>query len=163
MHQPFNEKEVKAIALIFISTDCPIANAFQPSLRQLQKAYADRGVACFMVHCSANVTSEDVRKHATDYEITMPIVIDSSQELGRLTGAKVTPEAIVIDRSEAVRYRGLINDLYAGYGKKRRVASKHYLRDAIDSVIAGKEVFTKVTKPVGCFIYFEDTEAKASP
>ena len=152
----FADSSTKAVSLIFVSNDCPVANAFQPSLAAFHKAYAERGVVCAQVHCSSLVTADEVKKHIVDFGITMPVVFDPRQELGRLTGAKVTPEAIVIDRTGTVRYRGAINNLYAGYGKKRRVATVHYLQDAVDAVLAGDTVKTPITKPVGCFIHYAE-------
>ena len=102
------------------------------------------------------VTADEVKKHIVDFGITMPVVYDPKQELGRLTGAKVTPEAIVIDRAGTVRYRGAINNLYAAYGKKRRVATAHYLQDAVDAVLNGETVKIPNTKPVGCFIHYAE-------
>ena len=153
---PFDDLSIKAISLIFVADTCPVANAFQPSLAAFHKAYADQGVVCVQVHCSSLVTAGEVKKHVVDFGITMPVVYDPKQELGRLTGAKCTPEAIVIDRTGAVRYRGAINNLYAGYGKKRRVATAHYLQDAVDAVLAGDTVKISKTKPVGCFIHYAE-------
>lgn len=119
-----------------------------------------QGVACFMIHCSTTVTDVEVARHVKHYSIRMPVVIDSKQRLGTLVGAKVTAEAIVVDRTGAIPYRSQINNLYSGYGKKRRVASKHYLQDAIVAVLAGKTVTTKETKPLGCFIHYADESAR---
>ena len=153
---PFADSSTKAVTLIFVADACPVANAFQPSLAAFHKTYAEQGVVCVQVHCSSLVTADEVKKHVVDFGITMPVVFDPKQKLGRLTGAKVTPEAIVIDRTGTVRYRGAINNLYAGYGKKRRVATAHYLQDAVDAVLAGDTVKTPKTKPVGCFIHYAE-------
>ncbi len=160
-HKPFADKKTKAAVLLFVSTDCPVANAFQPYLRELEKTYAAKGVRCFMVYCSPGLKREAIEKHTKDFRIRMPAVFDVEQKLARTTGAKVTPEAILIDRSGKVRYRGSINNLYAGYGRKRAKPTEHFLRDACGAVIAGKEVAKPVTKPVGCFIHFKTTETKA--
>ena len=154
-HQPWADKSTKAVALIFVSKDCPVANAFQPSLREFEKRYGKKGIRCFMVYCSPRLKKSDVAKHVREYRIAAPAVMDPSQRIGRLTGAKVTPEAIVIDQTGKVRYRGMINNLYAGYGKKRPKPTKHYLRDACEAVIAGKAVTHPATKPIGCFIHYE--------
>ena len=153
---PFADSSTKAVTLIFVADDCPVANAFQPSLAAFHKTYADQGVVCVQVHCSSLVTADKVKKHVVDFGITMPVVYDPKQKLGRLTGAKVTPEAIVIDRTGTVRYCGAINNLYAGYGKKRRVATAHYLQDAVDALLAGDKVKTPRTEPVGCFIHYAE-------
>ena len=153
---PFADSSTKVVSLIFVTNTCPVANAFQPSLAAFHKAYADQGVISVQVHCSSLVTTDEVKKHIVDFGITMPVVYDPKQDLGRLTGAKVTPEAIVIDRAGTVRYRGAINNLYAGYGKKRRVATAHYLQDAVDAVLNGETVKIPNTKPVGCFIHYAE-------
>ena len=154
-HHPFVSQNTKAAVVLFVSTDCPVANAFQPYLQEFQNAYAKKGVRCFMVYCSPDLKREQIEKHTKDFGIRMPAVLDVKQQLARITGAKVTPEAIVIDRSGKVRYRGLINDLYAGYGKKRAKPTKHFLCEACDAVIAGEKVPNPVTKPLGCFIHFK--------
>ena len=161
-HQAFADMQTKAVVVLFVSTDCPVANAFQPYLQKFERAYATKGVRCFMVYCSPGLKREQIAEHTRDFRIRMPAVLDAKQQLARITEAKVTPEAVVIDRSGKVRYRGLINDLYAGYGKKRPQPTKHFLRDACDAVIAGKKVSEPVTKPVGCFIHFETTETKST-
>lgn len=154
-HHPFVSQNTKAAVVLFVSTDCPVANAFQPYLQEFQNSYAKKGVRCFMVYCSPDLKREQIEKHTRDFAIRMPAVLDGKQKLARITGAKVTPEAIVIDRSGKVRYRGLINDLYAGYGRKRAKPTKHFLCEACDAVIAGENVPNPVTTPLGCFIHFE--------
>ena len=161
-HQPFDDRRTKAVVLLFVSTDCPVANTFQPYLQDFERVYAKKGVRCFMVYCSPGLEREQIDKHTRDFQIHMSAVLDAKQQLARITGAKVTPEAIMIDRSGKVRYRGLINDLYAGYGRKRAQPTKHFLRDACDAVIAGKMVPNPVTKSLGCFIHFETSEPKAT-
>ena len=88
----------------------------------------------------------------------MPVLLDSNQQIGKAADAKVTPEAFVIDGTGTIRYRGLINNLYAGFGKKRPAPTKHHLRYAIEAVLTGNPVATKQTKPIGCFIYYESNE-----
>lgn len=162
VHTPFAKSETKAVALVFVSTDCPIANSFQPVLQDLFQKYSCKGIPCFMVYCLPGLSAEQVNRHRAAFEIKMPAVIDSDQKVGRLTKAKVTPEAIVIDRQGEICYRGLINNLYAGYGKKRPQATVHHLQDAFDAIVAGNEIETKVTKPLGCFIRYQATAPVAN-
>ena len=156
-HQPFADVAIRSVGLVFVSTDCPIANSFQPELQQLFQQYQSKGIAIFLVYCSSSVSVDQVQKHRADYAIKIPTVIDSDQKIGRLTKAKVTPEAIVINRSGEVCYRGLINNLYAGYGRKRVKPTEHYLRDAFDSLLAETPIKTVTTKPIGCFIRYESS------
>ena len=154
-HQPFSAKSSrKAIVLVFISTDCPIANAFQPSLAELSNEFDEKGVKFFFVHCCSITKPDEIKKHIADFEIKVPAIHDNEQTLGKLVGATVTPEAIVIDDSGKVRYRGMINNLYEGYGKKRRHPTEHYLKDALNSLVSNKPIAITKTKPLGCHIFY---------
>ncbi|MFP6873111.1 MAG: hypothetical protein VCA55_06325, partial [Verrucomicrobiales bacterium] len=48
-HAPFDSKETKALVAVFICTDCPIANYFQPTLRKMAEKYAAQGVRFVLV------------------------------------------------------------------------------------------------------------------
>lgn len=157
-HVPLQDPETRAVVLIFVSTDCPIANAFQPWLDRIDHACRNRGVRSFQVHATVRADRTRIRQHRQDFAIRMPVVIDAEQILARHVAARVTPEAIVIDRDGVIRYRGLINDLYAGYGKKRRTPTTHCLMDALDDVLASRPVRVPETRPIGCFIQYSSAE-----
>ena len=96
-----------------------------------------------------------IEDHADDFELSIPVILDGDQTLASRVDAKVTPEAIVIPRgSEKAVYRGKIDNLYEGYGKKRRRANKHYLNDALTQLLTGKEIALPSTKPIGCYISY---------
>ncbi len=160
VHTPFADDSTLATILVFVSTDCPVANAFHPTLAQIQKEYKEAGLRFFVVHSSPRVTKQKITRHIKSYNISIPVVLDADQMIARSVHAKVTPEAIVIDRDGHVRYRGLINNLYAGYGKKRRAATEHYLTDALDALIDGTAVRHEVTQPVGCFIHYQHPDGQ---
>jgi hypothetical protein len=67
-------------------------------------------------------------------------------------GAAVTPTAVVVKPDESIAYRGRIDNFYAGLGRPRRIVTQHDLREALDSVLAGKPVANPETSPVGCYI-----------
>ena len=151
-HQPFADEDSKAIALVFIATDCPIANYFQPTLAKLTEEFISDGVQFYMVHPNPDLKLDAAIKHAEDFGITTPVIMDTDLAIAKKVAAKVTPEAVVIDRSGAIRYRGRINDLYVDFGKKRRVPTVNDLRDALEAVVRGEEVANEKTKAIGCYI-----------
>lgn len=161
-HAPFANKETKAIVLVFIATDCPIANYFQPTLTELATISAPDDVSFFLVHSDPDVEMEAATQHAADFSISAPVVLDNNQSIAKMLNAKVTPEAFVIDREGTIRYRGRINDLYADFGKRRAKATTHDLRDAIEAIVHGKAVVTFETKAIGCYIpYPNKAESRA--
>ena len=67
-------------------------------------------------------------------------------------GASVTPTAVVVGAGGQIRYRGRIDNLYAALGKTRQKVTEHYLRDALDAVLAHGPVPVRETPAIGCHI-----------
>ncbi len=154
-HRPWQDPKTKAVVLVFVNVDCPIANFYQPRLRQLAQRFEPRGVRFFQIHCDPAVTAQQAQEHAQQFHITMPVVMDSKQRIARALGAKITPEVFVLDRRGQVVYRGRIDDTYVDYGKKRPRPLHHDLADALEALLAGRPVPRPRTKPVGCFIIYQ--------
>ena len=159
-HAPFDSKRTKALVAVFICTDCPIANYFQPSLRDMAKKYEAHGVRFVLIHSDLECTRKAAKKHAKEYAITIPVILDQRQKVAKQLKAEFTPEAFVIIPHGEVRYRGRINDMYISYGKKRRAPTRNDLDEAIAAVITGREVLTPKTMPVGCPIFYPETDSK---
>ena len=155
LHEPFTDAEVQGIVLVFISTDCPIANSYQPLLSRLEAEHVKHGIQFFMVHPNRQVGIEKARQHADEYDIQCPVLIDGEQHLARKVGAKVTPEVFVYLRGESQPvYHGRIDNRYATYGKKRRTATTHELSDALDAIASDQRPAIRHAEPVGCIISY---------
>jgi thiol-disulfide isomerase/thioredoxin len=156
-HAPFEDPSTRAVVLVFISTDCPIANAYHPLLKRLAEKHDTHGVRWFMIHPDPATTHGQAAEHATQFEIEVPIVIDHDQSISRCVGARVTPEVhVFVNEREKAVYQGRIDDLHAAYGKKRSVATTHELADALNAIVDGQRIAINKTESVGCFIAFED-------
>lgn len=154
---PFNDPNVKAIVLVFIATDCPIANAYQPELAKIHQIYLKQGVQLLLIHPARDIDGETAKKHASEFQIEIPIVLDRELRIARRVHAEVTPEAIVIQRGvPSPVYRGAIDDQYVDYGKKRPVPGQRYLVNAIEDILANRPVSHPLTKPIGCFISYDE-------
>lgn len=141
----------KPTVVIFIALDCPISNGYAPEINRICEAYEKKDVQCFLAHAD-DVTAESARKHAKDFGFKCPVLIDSKHVLVKRAQATITPEAAVFSADGALKYHGRINDLYVDLGKKRAAATTQDLREAIDAVLAGKEVKAEKTQAVGCVI-----------
>lgn len=141
-----------ATVLVFLYTDCPVANSMAPELARIEDNYRGKDVALFRVYADATLTDADIARHGKDFKLDFPAVRDASLELVKLTGATITPEAVVYDRKGERRYRGRINNRYEDLGKYRQEATVNDLRDALDAILAGKPVPNPETKAVGCYL-----------
>lgn len=152
-HKPFQLGSDKASVLIFVLHDCPIANAYAPEIARIAKDYQAKPVRLALVYVDPDLTIKEINRHRKEYgHEGYTAFFDRKHKLVRATGADVTPESAVIDASGRIAYRGRISNLYADYGKRRRKATQHDLRDAIDAILVGKAVKTPRTEALGCFI-----------
>ena len=60
-------------------------------------------------------------------------------------------EVFVLDTGHRLRFRGAVDDQY-GLGYTKDVATRHYLRHALDALIEGEPVQTPATSAPGCVI-----------
>jgi hypothetical protein len=139
-------------ALIFITTDCPIANGYAPQIQELIASYRGRPVTFHLVHVDPDLTRARARRHAKEYGYRCSVLLDPEHWLVARSGVGLTPEAAVFSSDGRLQYRGRINNWYGDIGRKRFRVSKHDLRNAIDDLLAGKPVAVPRTDAVGCEI-----------
>ena len=96
-----------------------------------------------------------MRGYVDDPEATHA-AIDADGALASRVHASITPEAVVVDRRGAIRYRGRIDNFYAALGRPRQSVTAHDLRDALGAIAAGRMVASPETEPVGCYIVPRD-------
>jgi hypothetical protein len=142
----------RANVLVFTTTDCPISNRYAPEIKRLAAAYAERGVAFWIVYPVPGDTPEKIRAHASQFGLDLPIARDTRYALVRHTGVSVTPEVAVIDAGGAVAYRGRVDDRYVDFGVDRPAPTTRDLDTALTNLVAGKPVEPKTTRAIGCFL-----------
>lgn len=148
-----------ASAIFFVATDCPISNWYAPTIQQVCRDYAARGVDCTLVYedldlgATPAALDRDVRTHLREYRYgTMPAAVDRTRAVARRARATITPQVVLVDREGAIRYRGRIDNAYADLGKPRQHVTSHDLRVSLDAVLAGRPVPTPETEALGCYI-----------
>jgi hypothetical protein len=150
--QPIPEPaaDTRSTVVLFVRTDCPIANRFAPEIRRLADEFVLRGVNFRLVYPAVGDTPEKVRSHQAEYHLTLPTALDHEQRLANFLGAKATPEAFVLDLAGQVVYRGRIDDRFVDYGKARAEPSRRDLALALEQFLAGKPVTVAETQAIGC-------------
>lgn len=142
-----------ALVVVFTCNHCPYALAWEPRLLQTQADYAERGVQ--LIAISANDAEKypadsfpAMQEHATRNNWNIPYLYDESQATTRAYGAERTPEVFVFDTARTLRYHGTVDDNY----EEPEAVTEHYLRDALDAILAGRTPAVTETPPVGCTI-----------
>src|SRR5205807_1011567 len=144
-------RQAKVVVVVFLGTECPINNLYLPSLVTLHKKYAPRSVLFAGINSNAQDDNETINSHARRFGLPFVVLKDAGAKLADRFAADRTPVAFVLDESRTVRYRGRIDDRY-DKGIQRTQATRHDLDEAIEAVLAGREVARPVTEAAGCFI-----------
>ena len=154
--KPF-EPAGAANVIFSVATDCPISNGYAPEIQRVCRDYAGRGVTCTLMYedvaASLATLSAQVRTHLREYAYgAMPAAIDGARTIATQAKATITPQAVVVDRRGQVRYRGRIDNFYAALGKPRQQVTERDLRNALDDLLAGRQVTKPETQALGCHI-----------
>ena len=145
-------KEAKAVVVVFTCNHCPVAQAYEARLIELAKSYKEKGVA--VVAISANDAKaypadsfENMMKRAKKKEYPHPYLYDPEQTAARAYGARVTPHTFLLDQERKLAYKGAVDD-----NDNARRVKEHWLKNALDGLLAGKTPERAVTKERGCSI-----------
>ena len=144
-------KDKKAIVVVFVGTECPLNNQFLPRLAELHKEYSPKGVQFLAINSNRQDTLDRVAVHARKHNLPFPVVKDPGNKVADAFGARRTPEAFVLDGGLVLRYQGRIDDQY-GIDIQRPKPTRRDLAEALDDVLAGKEVRRSTTPVAGCLI-----------
>ncbi len=139
-----------ALAIVFLSAECPIANAESPTIDAIAHAFPAERFRLVGVFVDPDLTHARLAAHAAEYHLTFPVACDPGLALARHFKATVTPEAFVLDDGGRVRYRGRIDDAFAARTKRNAAPKTRELRDAVAAVLDGRPVDQPEVKAVGC-------------
>jgi len=142
----------KATVFVFVATDCPNSNTYAPVLARLYREYSPRGVAFFNVYSDPSESAATIRRHDADFKTPFAALLDPHQTLARETGARSTPEVVILGPDGKELYRGRVDNRFVALGKTRYQPAESDLQEAIDAILGGKPVPHPVTHALGCAI-----------
>jgi len=145
-------KEAKVVTVVFTCNHCPVAQAYESRLIDIAKNYKDKGVA--VVAISSNDPEsvpqdsfENMLRQAKAKKYPHPYLFDPDQTVAKAYGATCTPHVFVLDKERNLAYKGAVDD-----NDNARGVKEHWLKDALDALLAGKAPERAATKERGCSI-----------
>ena len=138
------------VTLIFVRSDCPIANRYAPTIRELQAEHAARGVRFVLVYPDADATAEVIARHRDEYDLPPAALRDPLHEWVARTGVSVTPEVAVFDAQRRLVYRGRIDDRFPMLGAARAQAEVRDLDLVLDALERGEAPEFTTRPAIGC-------------
>jgi len=148
-------KDAKAVLVVFLCNHCPVARAYEERIKAIQHDYKAKGVQVVAINVN-NLPEDRLEKmieRARAQKFNFPYLYDPSQKIGRAYDAKTTPHVFLLDKERKLAYQGAIDD-----AMNPEKAKEHYVRDALDALLAGKTPSITSTLPRGCSIKWDQPE-----
>ena len=143
----------KYVVLEWFNNECPyVVKHYQSNtMTNLAKKYADKDVVWLAINTTAGKTNNDNKAIAGEWNISYPILNDSTGQVGKQYGAKTTPHMFIIDKTGNVVYAGAIDNDPRGNKSEDRV---NYVDKALSELASGQSVSEPQTKPYGCSVKY---------
>ncbi|MBR9852954.1 MAG: thioredoxin family protein [Algicola sp.] len=149
-----NIKGKKGTVVMFICNHCPFVVHVNPMLVKLAKIYQEKGIAFI------GISSNDVEnypqdaphlmtKKASEEGYPFPYLYDKTQEIAKAYDAACTPDLYLFDPKMNLVYRGQLDDSRPGNNIPLTGTD---LKNAMDSVLVGKEINPDQKPSLGCNI-----------
>jgi peroxiredoxin len=163
--------DAKVLVVVFTCNHCPTAQYYEERVKQIAADYKSKGVALVAIMpndpkavrldelgwSDLGDSFAEMKLRAQERQYNFPYLYDGEAEAAsRAYGPTVTPHVFVFDAGRKLRYVGAIDN-----SERVQHATKHYLRDALEALLAGQEPAVTRTKVVGCSIKWAGKEAQA--
>jgi peroxiredoxin len=157
------------LVVVFTCNHCPIAQMYEGRIKHLAADYKDRGVAVVAIQpndpkairideldsSDISDTLEEMKIRSEYKHLTYPYLYDGvTQSATDAYGPQATPHAFVFDRDRRLRYEGRMDNSY-----RIELVKTHEVRDAIDALLAHREVIVKHTGVFGCSTKWKEKQA----
>ncbi|MHC4745663.1 MAG: redoxin family protein [Planctomycetota bacterium] len=167
-HKLADFAKAEVLVIVFTCNHCPTAQA---RIKKLAADYKPKGVALVAIssndpkavrldelgYSDMNDSLEDMKIRARRMKFNFPYLYDGeNQKVSRAYGPVSTPHVFVFDKVRKLRFVGRIDD-----SEKPKKVKVRDTRNAIDALLAGKEVPVKKTRSIGCSIKWSDKRVYA--
>ena len=168
MHTAKEYADAKVLVLMFTCNHCPTAQAYEDRIIKLEADYRKKGVKLIAIspnnaeavrlnelgYADLGDSLEDMKIRAKNKNYQFPFLYDGeTQKFSRKVGVKVTPHVFIFDADRKLRYNGRIDN-----SEVQEVTSRD-TRNALDDLLAGREVNVSTTRVFGCSTKWKEKAA----
>lgn len=148
--------DAKGYLVIFTCNTCPYSVAYEDRINALDAKYKPKGIPVIAINpnnpaAKPGDSFEKMKVRAAEKNFSFPYLFDEGQTVYPQYGATRTPHVFLLektDRGNVVKYIGAIDDNYRDASQ----VEEKFVENAVDALLAGKEIKTKTTKAIGCGI-----------
>lgn len=152
----------KVVVLEWVNFSCPFVKKHYSSknMQKLQADYTAKDVVWLTVNSSAEdkkgaylEPSKLAEKCTEEGSKASQVIVDSDGAVGKAYGAKVTPHMMIVAKDGTLAYSGAI-DSKASTEVADIESAVPLFANALDAVMAGKEVANAKNEPYGCGVKY---------
>ncbi len=141
------------VMVMFSCNTCPVVVKNQARTKAIAAYAKQHQIGVILINSNEGSRSDDdsyqaMKAYARQQHYDWYYAVDKNSQIANAFGATRTPEVYLFDAKGSLQYKGAIDDNPADPGNVKRVHS----REAIDEMLAGKEVSVKVSRSLGCGI-----------
>jgi peroxiredoxin len=146
----------KGYIVIFTCNTCPYAVASEARIVALDQEFKGKGYPVIAINpnnpaVQPDDTFELMQAKAKEAGFTFPYLYDDSQSVYAKYGATKTPHVYILKKENdknIVKYIGAIDDNV----RDASAVKERFAANAVNELLAGKEVSVKETKAIGCSV-----------
>ena len=158
------------LVIVFTCNHCPIAQMYEQRIQQLDADYRDRGVALVAIQpndpkalrideldsSDLGDTLEEMKIRVEYRHLHYTYLYDGeTQTVARALGPQATPHVFLFDKDRKLRYEGRMDNSY-----RKEMLNTQDARNAIDALLANREVPVKHTGVFGCSTKWQEKSAQ---
>ena len=140
-----NLQDGKTKVFLFLSSKCPCSSSHEPLITDLYKEFSQ--FQFIAINSNSNEELAFSAKHFEEAKFPFPVLRDNGAKVADEFRALKTPHAFIVNGNGKIIYSGgVTNTAHAPN------ATKQYLREALQSVAAGKNPDPSEVRTLGCVI-----------
>jgi peroxiredoxin len=133
----------------FWSAECPHSERADRSTMACLVQWGEN-VQLLSIAANQNESAQMVKETAQARRLPT-VLLDAEHKVADLYEAVTTPHTFVVDQKGILRYRGAIDDVTF----RQRKATRFYLEEAVEALLAGRMLELQETPAYGCTIIRE--------
>ena len=160
VHKSSEYNKAKVLAVLFESVHCPVSINYEARAEQLYNDYKNKSFALVAInpnnpkairlnelgYTDMSDSMPEMKIRTAFRGITWPYLYDGDTQVTSMKfGAVATPHIFIFDRERKLRYQGSIDD-----NQRPSDVKANFARDAIDALLADREVPVAATRAFGC-------------
>ncbi len=141
------------LLVIFSSNTCPWVMRWESRYLELSTIAKENEIGIIALNSNEEYRDrgdamDDMIKLARKADYDFPYALDKDHEIADAFGASRTPHVFLFNEELKLVYAGAIDD----NSRSASAVKEHYLKDAIEQLIAGEEVTRTKTESLGCTV-----------